>query len=166
MHSQCLLGVGWIIFILFMLLGSVSQVLYLCVLIGLNQWLWLKHLVLVLRGVHFLGLPCGFGGAENLDIMPLFHAIICLELSPWKACILHLKEEKGVMLFVHNEKTVYIPLTILIVCSTSTMSIGRHVHREPNIKFQMGLISLAIFWNNKFLILFKQYPSPVFPELM
>ena len=80
-HSQALFGVGRIIFILFMSLGSVSQVLYLFALTGLNQWLWLDHLVLVLPGEHILGIWCCLGGAENCGIMPLFHVIICQELS-------------------------------------------------------------------------------------
>ena len=41
----------------------------------------LDHLVLDLPGVHFLGHQCGLGGAENWGIMPLFYAVVCLELS-------------------------------------------------------------------------------------
>ena len=73
-----------------MSLGFVSRVLYLLVLIGLNQWLWLDQLVLVLPGAHFLGLRCGFGGAENRGVTPQFHVVVCLELSSSKACNFHL----------------------------------------------------------------------------
>ena len=54
-HSQALLGAVCTMFILLISLGFVSRVLYLLVLIGLNWWLWLDHLVLVLPGGVFWG---------------------------------------------------------------------------------------------------------------
>ena len=80
-HSQALLGVSCTVSILFMSLGSVSRVLCLLVLIKLNQWLHLDHLAVVLPGACFLGLWCGFRWAENWGVAPLFHVVICLELS-------------------------------------------------------------------------------------
>ena len=40
-----------------------------------------------------------------------------------------------------------------------------YTNRELNMKSHTGLISLAIFWNNTILVLFKQYPSPFYLEL-
>ena len=57
MHSQALLGVGFIIFILLMQLGSVTWVLYLFLLIGLNWCLQLGHLFLVLPEACFPRAP-------------------------------------------------------------------------------------------------------------
>ena len=62
------------------------------------------------------------------------------------------------MVLLHGENTmdlaiwsflyVYMPLTILIISSTSTVSVSSPVHIDPNTKLQTGLISLALFLKN------------------
>ena len=73
---QSVLGVGCIMSNLFKSLESLSGVLYLSVFIGLNQCLWLDHLVLVFPGVC---LHLGLGGAEKYVMALLsFHVVVCL----------------------------------------------------------------------------------------
>ena len=130
----------------------------------MNRWLWLDHLVLVLSGAHLLGLWEGFGGPENWGIIPLFHiSIASLLFSSLKACILHLKDGTGITLLLYGEnivdstvwslKEVYMPFTILIVTSMSTVSVGKHVCIGPKMKSHIGLISLAIFCNIRLILL-------------
>ena len=78
-HSHALLGTDCIMLILFMSVEFVFKVLYLLVLIGLNQWLCLDHLFLILHEAHFLQFWEGFCGVENWGIMPLSHVVVtCL----------------------------------------------------------------------------------------
>ena len=82
----------------------------------------------------------------------LTSAYSCLEMPE---SFLH-KEGKGIMVLLHVENTMdsaiwsflhmYIPFTICIVNSTSTVSIGSPVCIDPKMKSQMGLISMAIFF--------------------
>ena len=55
----------------------------------------------------FAGALGRFGGPENWGIIPLFHIIIAsLLFSSLKACILHLKEGRGITLLLYGENIV------------------------------------------------------------
>ena len=127
------------------------------VVLGLTwkvQWV-LSHPKGLLQLVQWPGFLGILGWVENWTVLLLFHGIniFCLLLS-WNACIFHLREGKGITFLLHGVKIVdsvvqfflyvYIPLTILTVRSTSTVSVSKQVLINLKIKSQTGLISLVI----------------------
>ena len=165
--SHTFLGIGATQSVLFGCDTFVSGVLGLLTFIGLSQLLP-DHLVLILPEVHFLRFLGILGGTEKWVLLLSFHGtvVFCL-LSSWNACIFHLKEGNRITSLLHGIKImhsevwpflyVYMPLTVLMVKSTFTVSVGKQVLINPKIKSQIGLISLAISpilnWS------FRHFPS-------
>ena len=147
---------------LFMSIRFAFKVLYLLVLIGLNQWLHLDHLFLFLPEACFLGFWEGFCGGEDWGIThcPMSLSLVYSHLYRPESFI----SGKGRdYTFTPWRKYYGLCSMIFVVCVYALHgpygqfyvyhAVSKYICIEPKMKSHTGLISPAIFCNLKIYLI-------------